>query len=176
LIRVAAALAQAQQRYDELEYPELNEFQKPEVETFTTDNGIKFFLVEDHELPLIDLSVTLRTGGVQVPNNKASLASITGTVMRSGGTTSYPADTLNKILENRAASMETGISFTSGYAGMNVLKEDFNQLLPIFVDLLKNPAFPKEKIELAKTQTKSGISRRNDNAGPIAKREFDKLI
>src|SRR5699024_5345383 len=98
------------------------------------------------------------------------------TVMRSGGTTSYPADTLNKILENRAASMETGMSFTSGYAGMNVLKEDFDQLLPIFVDLLKNPAFPKEKIELAKTQTKSGISRRNDNAGPIAKREFDKLI
>lgn len=176
LIFFTASLAQAQQQYDELEYPPLNEFQKPNIETFTTDNGIKFFLVEDHELPLIDLSVTLRTGGVQVPNSKASLASITGTVMRSGGTTSYPADTLNKILENRAASMETGISFTSGYAGMNVLKEDFDQLLPIFVDLLKNPAFPKEKIELAKTQTKSGISRRNDNAGPIAKREFDKLI
>ena len=176
LIFAVASFAQAQKRYDELTYPELNEFQKPDIETFTTDNGIKFFLVEDHELPLIDLSVTVRTGGVQVPNKKASLASITGTVMRSGGTTSYPADTLNKILENRAASMETGISFTSGYAGMNVLKEDFDQLLPIFVDLLKNPAFPKEKIELAKKQTKSGISRRNDNAGPIANREFDKLI
>src|SRR5699024_5876417 len=108
IIFVSASLAQAQQQYDELEYPELNEFQKPDIETFTTDNGIKFFLVEDHELPLIDLSVRIRTGGVQVPNKEASLASITGTVMRSGGTQSYPADTLNKILENNAASMETG--------------------------------------------------------------------
>ncbi|HLR26295.1 MAG TPA: pitrilysin family protein, partial [Fodinibius sp.] len=176
IIFVSASLAQAQQQYDELEYPELNEFQKPDIETFTTDNGIKFFLVEDHELPLIDLSVRIRTGGVQVPNKEASLASITGTVMRSGGTQSYPADTLNKILENNAASMETGISFTSGYAGMNVLKEDFDEMLPLFIDLLTNPAFPKEKIALAKKQQKSAISRRNDNAGPIASREFDKLI
>src|SRR5699024_4161919 len=176
IIFVSASLAQAQQQYDELEYPELNEFQKPDIETFTTDNGIKFFLVEDHELPLIDLSVRIRTGGVQVPNKEASLASITGTVMRSGGTQSYPADTLNKILENNAASMETGISFTSGYAGMNVLKEDFDEMLPLFIDLLTNPAFPKEKIALAKKQQKSAISRRNDNAGPIASREFDKLV
>ena len=74
LIFCTSALSQAQQRYDELEYPELNEFQEPEIETFTADNGIRFFLIEDHELPLIDLSVTIRTGGVQVPNEKASLA------------------------------------------------------------------------------------------------------
>jgi len=29
----------AQKTYDELEFPELNEFQVPEVETFTSDNG-----------------------------------------------------------------------------------------------------------------------------------------
>lgn len=176
LLLLAASLTQAQQKYDELTYPELNDFQQPEIKTFTTDNGIKFFLLEDHELPLIDLSVRIRTGGVQVSNDKASLATITGTVMRSGGTEEYPADTLNQILENRAASMETGIGFTSGSAGMNVLKEDFDNLLPIFIDLLMNPAFPQEKIELAKTQLKSSISRRNDNAGSIANREFDKLI
>jgi predicted Zn-dependent peptidase len=72
--------------------------------------------------------------------------------------------------------METGIGFTSGSAGMNVLKEDFDQLLPVFIDLLTNPALPQDKIELAKTQTKSGISRRNDNAQQIGNREFDRLI
>lgn len=176
LLLMLSSLAQAQQRYDKLNFPELKEFQEPEIETFTTDNGITFFLLEDDELPLIDLSVQIRTGGVQIPNEQAGLASITGTVMRSGGTKNYPADTLNKILENRAAEMETNIGFTSGSASMNVLREDFDHLLPVFVDLLKNPAFPEEKIELAKTQEKSSISRRNDNAGSIASREFNKLI
>jgi len=176
IICVTSAFAQAQKRYDELQYPELNEFQVPDIETFTTDNGIKFYLVEDHELPLINLSVRIRGGGIQVPNKKAGLASITGTVMRSGGSKTYPADSLNVLLEDNAARMETSFGFTSGSASMNVLKEDFKKLLPVFADLLVNPAFPEEKINLAKTQFKSAISRRNDNAGPIASREFDKLI
>lgn len=168
--------AHAQKQYDELEYPEINEFTQPDVETFTLDNGIQFYLVEDRELPLIDMTVLVRTGGVLVPNDKAGLASITGTVIRSGGSENYPADSLNTLLENNAASMETSIGFTNGSASMNVLKEDFDDLLPVFIDLLTRPAFPEEKIELAKTQIKSGISRRNDNPQQIAFREFDRLL
>lgn len=171
-----SATTHAQQRYDQLTYPELNEFKRPDIETFTLDNGIQFFLVEDRELPLIDVTVRIRTGGVLVPNEKAGLASLTGTVMRSGGTKSYPADTLNQLLENRAASMETGIGFTAGSASMNVLKEDFETLLPVFIDLMTNPAFPEDKIELAKKQMKSSISRRNDNQQQIGYREFEQLI
>lgn len=172
----AASVTQAQKQYDELKYPELNEFQEPNVETFTTDNGIQFFLIEDHELPLIDVSVNVRTGSVLVPDDKTGLASLTGQVMRSGGTEKYPADTLNELLENNAAHLSTSIGFSSGGASMNVLKEDFDELLPVFVDVLTNPAFPQDKVELAKTQAKSGIARRNDNPGPIASREFEQLI
>ncbi len=165
-----------QNPHENLDFPELNDFQKPEVESFTTDNGITFYLVEDKELPLINVNARVRTGEVLVPNDKAGLASITGTVMRSGGTETYPADSLNTLLENRAASIETSISFTSGNASMGVLKEDFDDLLPIFIDVLTNPAFPEEKIELAKTQSKSGISRRNDNVQQVGIREFQRLI
>ncbi len=172
----AVSFTFAQKPYDELEFPELNEFNEPNVETFTTSNGIQYYLIENTELPLIDLSVNIRTGGVLVPNEKTGLASLTGRVMRLGGSSTYPADTLNKILENNAANLSTYIGFTSGGASMNVLKEDFDQLLPVFIDVLTNPAFPEEKIELAKTQTKSSISRRNDNARSIAGREFDQLI
>lgn len=176
MLLFAASVTQAQKQYDELEFPELNEFNEPDVETFTTDNGIQFYLVEDDELPLIDVSVDIRTGGVMVPDDKTGLASLTGTVIRSGGTEKYPADTLNKMLENNAANFSSYIGFTSGSAGMNVLKEDFDELLPVFVNMLTNPAFPKDKIELAKTQAKSGISRRNDSPGQIAGREYEQLI
>lgn len=173
---VTNSVLYAQKTYDELEYPELNSFQVPEVETYRTDSGITFFFLEDKELPLIDVSVIIKTGGVLVPAEKEGLASVTGTVIRSGGTEKYPSDSLNVLLENKAASMETGIGFTSGSASMNVLKEDFDDLLPVFIDLLANPAFPEDKIELAKTQTKSSISRRNDDAQQIGVREFRRLI
>lgn len=177
LILIAGTqLLTAQRIWDEIEYPALNTFEKPDVEIFELDNGITFYLVEDDELPLINLRVMIRTGGVLVPNNKAGLNSIAGTVMRTGGTTSITGDDLNELLEDRAARMETSIGLTSGSASMNVLKDDFEELLPVFIDLLQNPAFPENRIQLAKTQQKTSISRRNDESIPVGLREFQKLL
>ncbi|HBX67801.1 MAG TPA: hypothetical protein DEG32_17255, partial [Balneolaceae bacterium] len=148
----------------------------PEVVEFNLDNGIKFLLVEDKELPLINIRVTVKTGGLLVPESKTGLAGMTGTVMREGGSENYPADELNKLLEDNAANISTFIGFGSGGATLNILKEDLEELLPVFVDILQNPAFPEDKIELAKTQTKSGISRRNDSQQQVAGREFQDLI
>ncbi len=176
IVGLSVADTSAQKRYDQLAYPQLNEFNKPEVQTFTLDNGIQFYLVEDRELPLIKMRVKVKAGEIQIGNHKLGLSDVTGEVMRSGGTKSIPSDSLNQLLENHAASMETGMGFNSGSAHLNVLKQDLDLFLPIFIDLLRNPAFPEEKIELAKKQLKSQISRRNDDQGQIASREFTRLI
>jgi zinc protease len=162
--------------WEDFDYPPLNNFDMPALEIFELDNGIRFYLVEDKELPLIDMNVMVRTGGILVPDEQVGLQSLTGTVMRSGGTREYPGDALNELLEDRAAVMETGIGFTSGSARFNVLSEDFTDLLPVFVDLLRNPAFPEDRIGLAKTQQRSSIARRNDDQGSVAGREFQRLI
>lgn len=176
LLMMFAVTAAAQKRYDEIKYPKLNEFKKANVEEFQLDNGIKFYLVEDKELPLIRVTATIRTGSLQDPSGKEGLASMTGALIREGGSENYPADKLNVLLEDKAAFMSTFIGQGSGSASMNILKEDFDELLPVFVDLVSNPLFPEDKIELSKTQRKSGISRRNDDQGSIANREYSKLI
>lgn len=176
MLMLFAISATAQKRYDEIKYPKLNSFKKANVEEFQLDNGITFYLVEDKELPLIRVNATIRTGSLQDPDGKEGLASITGEVMREGGSKNYPADKLNVLLEDKAAFMSTFIGRGSGGASMNILKEDFDDLLPVFVDLIQNPLFPDEKIDLSKTQRKSGISRRNDDQAAIASREFSKLI
>lgn len=168
--------AHAQKRFDEIKYPELNDFDKGNVEEYTLDNGITFYLVEDHELPLIRMNAIVRTGSLLEPLDKTGLAGITGQVMREGGSENYPADELNLLLENKAAFIGTSIGMGSGSASLNLLKEDFDELLPVFVDVVRNPAFPQVKIDLAKTQAKSNISRRNDDQQSIAVREFQKLI
>lgn len=168
--------AMAQKRYDEITYPELNDFKKASVEEFTLDNGITFYLVEDKELPLIRVNATVRTGSLLESIDKVGLAGLTGQVMREGGTTNYPSDDLNLLLEDKAAFMSTFIGLGSAGASMSILKEDFDELLPVFVDLVQNPVFPEDKIDLAKTQAKSNISRRNDDQQSIAVREFQKLI
>jgi zinc protease len=159
-----------------LVYPELNPYQIPDIETFELDNGIKFYLVEDDEVPLINLSMIVRAGSFMDPDDKVGLASITANVIRNGGSETYPENDLNQLLEDRAARIEFGMGFTSGSVNLNALKEDFPELLPVLLDVMMNPLLPQEKIDLAITQRRSGISRRNDDAQQIGFREFERLL
>jgi len=162
--------------YKELEYPKLGDIRIPEVRRVTLANGMRLFLLEDHELPLIRVSARIRVGSIYEPADKIGLAAITGTVMRTGGTTSKTGDEIDEELEAIAASVETGIGLNSGSASMSVLKEDVDTGLSILADVLMNPAFREDKIQLAKILHGSAIARRNDNVLAIASREFDKLI
>ncbi len=176
LFIVSLSVSYAQEPYNKLTYPPLQPYKLPKIEQFTLGNGVKVFLLPDHELPLINVHVIVRAGSVEDPEGKTGLAELTASVMRDGGSIRYPADSLNKVLEDKAAKLSIGMNFASGSANLNVLKEDFRDLLPVFTDVLRNPAFPEEKIALDKKQDKSLISRRNDNAQSIAFREFSRLI
>ena len=147
-----------------------------DLRTFQLDNGVRFFLLEDHELPLIDMQVTIRSGAIEVPKGKEGLPRIVADAMRSGGSEKYPGQKLNALLENRAAEMNFSFSLDAGSASLNCLKNDFSRLLPVFMDVLQNPLFPENKIALAKQQLRTSISRRNDEQRDIAIRKYKKLI
>jgi len=177
LILLITATGEAQNKpHEGLVFPPLNQPQPPVPDRFELDNGMIVYLLEDHELPIIDISVRIRTGSLYEPADKVGLAAITGAVMRTGGTTSKTGDELDEILENLAASVETGIGDDSGSASVSVLKEDLDTGLSILADILMNPAFREGKIELEKVQHRSGIARRNDDPRGITRREFSKLI
>ncbi|MDA2932924.1 insulinase family protein [Acidobacteria bacterium AH-259-D05] len=176
LLLCFAGLSMAQKHYKDLKYPKLRNIQVPKVEQVSLANGMKLFVLEDHELPLVNLSARIRVGSIYEPPEKVGLAAITGTVMRTGGTITRSGDEIDEELENIAASVETRIGLDSGSASMSVLKNDVDTGLAVLADILMNPAFPEEKIQLAKLQRRSGISRRNDSANRIASREFRKLI
>jgi len=174
---IAAGCSAEQSRpYSRLKYPKLGDVKIPKVERVTLANGMQLFLLEDHELPLVNASAMIRVGSVYEPADKIGLASITGTMMRTGGTTSKTGDQIDEELEQIAASVETGIELNSGEASMSVLKEDVDKGLAILADVLMNPAFREDKIELAKIAQRSDIARRNDEVWSIGWREFWKLI
>jgi len=161
---------------DKFVFGPLNPILMPKVQSATLKNGLKLFLVEDHLYPTIDLRAMVRIGSYLEPADKIGLASVTGQVLRTGGTQTMPGDVMDKELETLAATVETGIGQTSGYIMVSVLKEDIDKALNILADILVNPAFPEDKINLAKMMQRASIARRNDNVNQIAFREYRRLI
>jgi zinc protease len=161
---------------NQLQYPALHKISIPQPKRIQLANGMVILLEEDHSLPLIRGSANIHGGGRDVPRDKAGLAAIYGSVWRTGGTQSKTGDDLDDLLEARAARLETGADSDSTNVRLDVLKGDFDTVFPLFVELLQKPAFRQDKIDLAKTQFRSSISRRNDDPGNIAGREAGKLV
>jgi zinc protease len=183
LLLCTAAIAQTEVRraivlpsYKDLKYPPLPPLKVPDPAEITLSNGMKVLLLEDHELPLISGAALIRTGNLFDPPSKKGLAGITGEVLRSGGTKARSGDQLDQDLENVAASIESQIGETNGTLSFSCLKENTDQVLALFRDVLTSPEFRQDKVDLSKTQSRSGISRRNDDPDGIADREFSDIV
>lgn len=162
--------------WEKFKYPELGEINIPEYDRVELDNGMVLYLAEDHELPLIELSATIQAGAIYEPGDKAGLASICGSVLRTGGTASWTGDEIDEMVEAMGANVETWVGQATGGAYMSALTEDADKALEILAEILISPRFDPDKIDLAKTQHKAGIARRNDEPMNIAQREFAKVI
>lgn len=174
LFVAGTALAQVDD-YRDIKTPVLRSFSMPQPKRVQLANGMVIFLQEDHELPLIRGSATIRGGARNIPATKSGMAGIYGSAWRTGGTTKQTGDELDQFLEARAARVETGAGNESSGINLDVLKNDFDAVYPIWLELLRAPAFRQEKIDLARTQANTGISRRNDEPGGILGRESTKL-
>ena len=101
------AIAASPKPYNELQFAPLPPLKLPPYEQFTLKNGMKVFLMENHELPLVEGTLLVKTGSRNEQGTQTGLASITGSVMRSGGTTQHPANVLNELLEQKAADRKS---------------------------------------------------------------------
>jgi len=155
--------------------PKLSDFHAPEPKRVVLPNGMIIFLQEDHELPLIDGVARIRGGSRLEPASKVGLIDMYGEVWRTGGTKTQTGDQLDDFLEARAAKVETGGGIDSTTIGWSSLKGDFDDVFKVFVDVLQNPAFRADKLELAQRNAFDAISRRNDDINSIVGRQIPRL-
>jgi zinc protease len=174
LTTVPQASAQAS-TWQEIQIPPLPAFKPAQPKRIELKNGMVIFLQEDHELPLIDGTARIRGGSVNEPATKVGLVDIYGEVWRTGGTKTQTGDQLDDFLEVRAAKVETGGGPDSTTISWSCLKGDLDDVFKAFADVLQNPEFRADKLDIAQKELFDAISRRNDEIGEIARRETVKL-
>ncbi|HUI84317.1 MAG TPA: pitrilysin family protein [Candidatus Binatia bacterium] len=168
-----AAVASAQQitPWNKVQAPPLPAFTPQQPTRIQLANGMVIFLQPDHELPLISAMARIRGGAISEPPDKTGLSDLYGDVWRTGGTKTRSGDEMDDFLEARAAKIETDNQSDSTTISLNCLKEDFDAVFGMFLDLLHNPEFREDKLELSKQQMYTVIARRNDDVSAIVHRE-----
>ncbi len=161
----------------DLVFPKL-EFEPPDPAAYRRElaSGSVAYLVEDHQLPLVSVSVTLRAGSYRLAPEEAGLASFTGSQMRGGGTTTRSAADFDEEAAFLATQLGSSIGSTSAQASVDCLTQNLDSSLDLFFDMLKNPGFDAERLEIARARSLQGLARRNDRLEGILGREFSRLI
>jgi predicted Zn-dependent peptidase len=160
-----------------LKFPPL-QYSPPKASTYrqALSNGVVGFFVEDHDLPLVNITVLVRGGSYLDPAGKEGLAAATGNQMRAGGTARYKADAFDEEADFLAAIISSGMGATSGRASINFMSKDVDRALDLFFDMLRNPAFQQDRLDLFKSQLLQGMERRNDSTDGIEAREWNRLL
>jgi len=160
-----------------LVFPDLR-FTPPEAAEFrhVLPCGVVVYVVEDRELPLVDVNVLVRTGTYMDPRGKEGLAAITGSQMRAGGTEKHSAQEFDEEIEFLAAMVNSSVRSTEGYASLNCLTKDLDRAMELFFEMLRSPRFDPERLALKKSQDLQELARRNDQTSSIEGREWERLL
>jgi predicted Zn-dependent peptidase len=160
---------------DEIAFPPL-EFQPPRPERVELPNGITLYIMEDHELPLVNVTALVRTGSMYDPAGKEGLSEITGTTMRTGGTTAMTGSKIDMELDVIAADISVGVEKDRMTVSLAALKESGERAMKIFSDILKNPVFEQKKMREAQNIKVEELRRITDNPQDMAFREFSRIM
>ena len=67
LAQTAPKTASIPASYKDLKYPPLRQIQLPKIDEFTLPDGMKVYLLENHELPIVRGTALIRTGNLFDP-------------------------------------------------------------------------------------------------------------
>ncbi|MSV35166.1 MAG: insulinase family protein [Bryobacterales bacterium] len=147
-----------------------------EIERVVLENGLIVYMQEDHRLPLFDAVAMVRAGSYYETPEELRTATLLGEMMRRGGTKNYNPDQLEEKLDSLVANLNVSMQQESCSVSINLLQKDAAEGLKILSEVLRNPDFDGERLELAKRQTLFNLRSSNDSPGPILRREFARLL
>ncbi len=151
-------------RPEKIEYPRAADMQVA---------GSRVFFLPDRELPLVDLTLLVKAGSVDVPPSLIGLADLLSESIIRGGTASYSPDELARVLDEKAIriSIDVGEEQTTIY--LSVLKDDWDSGLNLLREILTRPRFDPQIVEMVKNRLLTGLKRQAGNARAVAGRELE---
>ena len=164
-------------RPESLVFPELN-FMPPKAAEYRTTlkDGTPLYMFPSHDFPLINLTITAVGGANLDPSDKVGLASMTGAMIRRGGSATRSADQIDERLDFMATNIGVAAGPWTSTASLDCLTSSFDESLAVLVDMLRHPGFDEAKFKIAKDETLEGLKQRNDNASSISGREWGYLV
>lgn len=150
------------------------DYKLPAYEKFKLKNGLTVYLMEQREVPVINVSVILPAGAIY-DGEKAGLASLTASGLKYG-TRNYPKAKLDEELDFIGATVNTFASKESAGLSSKFAAKDKDKVLTIIKELLTEPVFDNAEFEKEKKRVLTSLEQAKESPRSVIGAYFDKFL
>lgn len=150
-------------------------FHAPIPKQLKLSNGVPVFLIERHEIPLVTVSLTFRSGADTEPPGKAGLSSLVIDLLDEG-TATRDATQIARGFEDLAARYGTRADADATGLQVTALADTLAPVLDVFADVALHPAFRDADVERIRVERLGQIAQALDDPQSIGQHVLSRAI
>jgi zinc protease len=147
------------------------------IQHWQTTSGARVYFVENHDIPMLDVSVEFAAGYGFDHAQKAGVANMTNRLLLRGAQGMDEEEIARRIANVGAAF---GGSFDSDRAGLNMRtlssQAERDEAVAVFLRVLHQPVFPEPVLAREKKRLIGSLKEADVQPGTIASRTFSRLL
>lgn len=143
----------------------------PAIVTRQLANGMKLVIVEQHELPLADMVLEIRTGGEADPVGKPGTAAFTASMLTEG-TTGRGALEIADQQAFLGVTVSAGSGWEQSTVSLHTTTAQLDSATTLLADIALHPAFQPADLERIRKARLTSLQQLRDRAPAIADRAF----
>lgn len=147
----------------------------PQITTRELPNGLKIVVIEQHELPVADILLEMRTGGEADPAGRMGTAALVAAMLTEGTTTRSALQ-----IADQAAYLGVQLTASSGWeqssVSLHTPTAQLDSALALFGDVALRPSFPTADLERVRKVRLTALQQVRDRGPAIADRAFASAV
>jgi predicted Zn-dependent peptidase len=147
----------------------------PPIQKRTLANGLPVWIVEMHEVPVVNLTMVVKAGAAADPIGKYGLASFTAAMLDEGAGGKSALE-LADAVEFLGAGLSTGSSFDSSSIRLQAPVSRLDEALPLMADVVLRPAFSQTEVDRLRKERLTSLVQTKDNPSALASAAFARLV
>ncbi len=149
------------------------DFKIPEYKKLTLKNGLTVYLMEQHEVPLVDIRVVTKAGAIN-DGTQYGLANLTGDAL-SLGSGKLSKKAIEDLFAFHGAQLGGGVGLESASTSLSIASKDINKLLPIFRDIVTKPLFNETEFNKQKKRYIDQLKQNRERPKNVIGSAFNKM-
>ena len=147
----------------------------PAAREVVLPNGLTVVVVEDNRLPLVSYRLAFRVGGAFDPPGLPGLIDLLAGLLPEG-TESRTSREIAEEVARMGASISAGANSDYTIVAASALSQFNDRILDLMADVVLNPSFPENEVELARQNTKESLRQQRAQPAFLASETVSRVM